>query len=1076
MKRKLMLLMTFLMIGIGLVNAQVSKVTGTVTSEEDGLPVVGASVLVKGTTVGTVTDIDGNFTINNVPSSAKTLVVSFIGLESQEVTIKPTVKVVLRSDSEQLDEVLVVAFGTAKKSAFTGSAAVIDNKELSKRITTNVSDALVGSVAGLQIRGNSGAPGSNENKINIRGIASMYASTDPLVIVDGAPYTASLSNIPQNDIESISVLKDAASAALYGARGAAGVIIVTTKKGKTQKAEINVDMKWGVNSRAVQDYDVITDPGEYYEAYYAQLYNYSFYGQGNSAAEANAWANKTMIDQLKYNVYTVPGNEQLIGMDGKLNPNATLGRRYVNNGTEYYLTPDNWQDLAYRNSLRQEYNVSVNGGGERSSFYASIGYLNDEGIIINSDYERISGRIRADYQAAKWLKLGANVSYNHSIQHSIPNQDTGASSSNMMYFTSSIAPIYPAFVRVVDGNGNIVIKQDEQGRNAYDFGIASKDYGLARPFLGTSNPLANNQYDQVESIGDQMNATFNADLNITSFLKANITSTVIWGQTNGSNYGNPFYGSKVSVNGELTKESTTALRTNNVQTLTYFKDFGLHNVNVMLGHEYYKTTTKYLSATAQGGFSPFIPEIDAFAKVIDGSSYKSEYNVEGYFGSAQYNYDQKYFASASYRRDASSYFAKENRWGNFWSVGAAWILTKEEFLKNTSSWLDMLKLKFSVGQQGNDNIGAYAYTDLYDLVPTGDFSMGATFKRMGNPDITWETTTNYNAGVEFSLWNGRLSGNLDYYTKKTSDLLFWLSIPESAGTRGYYGNVGDIRNMGVELTLTGAIIRTRDIDWTVSANLSHNKTKILSLPESKTAAMGGFNETNSTGLGGNWFEVGGPLYNAYCIEYAGVNEKGEALYWVDDELELAGAPGKNHSSTTTNPNEATYYKQGSILPKVFGGFNTMLRVGNFDASLSFDYQIGGKVQDYRYAGLMTPNETANGAGSAIHKDYIKSWSPNNTESDIPRWQYGDKYTSFSKSDRFLTNASYLNFQSFTVGYTFPKKWLKGVSKVRIYAAGENLCFWSVRKGFDPRYSYDGNSSITPYSPARNISGGIQMTF
>ena len=307
------------------------------------------------------------------------MVVSFIGLESQEVTIKPTVKVVLRSDSEQLDEVLVVAFGTAKKSAFTGSAAVIDNKELSKRITTNVSDALVGSVAGLQIRGNSGAPGSNENKINIRGIASMYASTDPLVIVDGAPYTASLSNIPQNDIESISVLKDAASAALYGARGAAGVIIVTTKKGKTQKAEINVDMKWGVNSRAVQDYDVITDPGEYYEAYYAQLYNYSFYGQGNSATEANAWANKTMIDQLKYNVYTVPENEQLIGMDGKLNPNATLGRRYVNNGTEYYLTPDNWQDLAYRNSLRQEYNVSVNGGGERSSFYASIGYLNDEG-------------------------------------------------------------------------------------------------------------------------------------------------------------------------------------------------------------------------------------------------------------------------------------------------------------------------------------------------------------------------------------------------------------------------------------------------------------------------------------------------------------------------------------------------------------------------------------------------------------------------------------------------------------------------------------------------------------------------
>lgn len=1009
-------------------------------------------------------------------SSAKTLQISHIGMQTQEVAIKPSVKVIMKSDTEMLDEVMVVAFGTAKKSAFTGSAAVVNTEELSKRITTNVSDALVGSVAGLQIRGSSGAPGSNDNKINIRGIASMYASTDPLIIVDGAPYTASLSNIPQNDIESISVLKDAASASLYGARGAAGVIIVTTKRGQTKDAEVNVDMRWGVNSRAVQDYDVITDPGQYYEAYYSQLYNYSFFGQGNSAATANAWANKTMIDHLGYNVYNVPEGEMLIGMNGRLNPNATLGRKYTRDGVEYYLQPDDWQDLAYRNSLRQEYNISVNGGNERSSFYASLGYLNDEGIIVNSDYERISGRIRADYQAKKWLKLGANVGYIHSVQHSVPNQSTAANSANLMYFTSSIAPIYPAYVRVVDANGNVVIKQDDRGHNAYDFGIPSNDYGLNRPFMSTANPLAANQYDVLENGGDQLNATFTADVNITSFLKANVTSTVNWGQTNYSKYSNPFYGSKVGVNGEINKQSTSALRTNNVQTLTYFQDFDRHSVNVMVGHEYYKTTTKFLGAIAQGGFSPSIPEIDAFAKISDASSYKSGYNVEGYFGSAQYNYDQKYFASASFRRDASSYFAKENRWGNFWSVGGAWLISKENFMQSSASWLNMLKLKFSVGQQGNDNIGAYAYTDLYDLVPTGSTSMGATFKRMGNPDITWETTTNYNLGVEFSLWEGRLSGNVDYYVKKTSDLLFWLSIPESSGTRGYYGNVGDIRNMGIEAVLTGAIIRTNNIDWTVSANLSHNKTKILSLPESKTSGMGGFNETNRTGMGGNWYEVGGPLYNAYCIEYAGVNEKGEALYWVDSELKQAGAPGKNYSYTTTNPNEATYYKQGSILPKVFGGFNTTLRIHGFDASVSFDYQIGGKVQDFRYASLMSPNETSNGAGSAIHKDYAKSWSPNNTESNIPRWQFGDKYTVFSSSSRFLTNASYLNFQSFTVGYTFSKKWTKFVSKLRVYAAGENLCFWSARKGFDPRYSYDGNTSISTYSPARNISGGIQLTF
>ena len=1013
----------------------------------------------------------------DVPSSANTLQVSYIGMETQEVAIQPRMRIVMRTNAEVLDEVMVVAFGTAKKSAFTGSAAVVSNEELSKRITTNVSDALVGSVPGLQMRGGSGAPGSSGGNISIRGIASMYAATDPLVIVDGAPYTSSLSNIPQSDIESISVLKDAASAALYGARGAAGVIIITTKKGKTQDAVVSVDAKWGVNTRAVQDYDVITDPGQYYEAYYSQLYNYSFYGQGNSAAYANQWANQQLISQLAYNVFTVPDGEQLIGTNGKLNPNATLGRSYEYNGTTYYLTPDDWQDLAYRSALRQEYNVSVNGGNDRSSFYASIGYLNDEGIIENSDFKRLSARIKADYQAKKWLKVGANIGFIHSDQKSTPGLSTDANSTNIMYYTSMIAPIYPAFVRVVDENGNVVIRKDQYGHNSYDYGSSSYG-GLTRPFLGTGNPLGANQYDEETTEGNQLNGTFTADLTFTDFLKANITSTVIWGQTNYSDFSNMFEGPSASTGGNIVKESTSAVRTNNVQTLTYFDTFDKHNVNVMIGHEYYKTTTKFLDGSARGGFSPDIPEINAFGEVSDAHSYKSQYNVEGYFASAQYNYDEKYFGSASYRRDASSYFAKENRWGSFWSVGAAWLISKENFMESTKSWLDMLKVKFSVGQQGNDNIGAWAYTDLYNLSASNG-SMSPVFYRMGNPNITWETTTNYNVGLEFSLWGGRLSGNIDYYTKKTSDLLFWLSIPESGGSRGYYGNMGDIRNNGVELSLTGAIIRNKNVDWTVTANLSHNKTKILSLPESKTAGVGGFIETNSLGFGQNWYEVSQPLYNLICVEYAGVNEQGEATYWVDEELNGAtDRPGKNHSYTTTDPNVATKYAQGSTLPKVYGGFTTSVRLWDFDASLSFDYQIGGKLIDSQYASLMAPSEDAGDAGRAIHKDYIKSWSPNNTSSDIPRWMYSDPYTVFTQSTRFLTSASYLNFQSFTLGYTLPKRITDKLQmgKIRVYAAGENLCFWSARKGFDPRYSYDGVQSMAVYSPSRNISGGIQLTF
>ena len=352
--------------------------------------------------------------------------------------------------------------------------------------------------------------------------------------------------------------------------------------------------------------------------------------------------------------------------------------------------------------------------------------------------------------------------------------------------------------------------------------------------------------------------------------------------------------------------------------------------------------------------------------------------------------------------------------------------------------------------------------------------MAASFARMGNKNITWETTTNLNIGTEFSFFNRRLSGTIDFYSKKTTDLLFWLSIPESAGSRGYYGNVGDIRNNGIEVTLTGSIIRTKDLDWSVTANIAHNSTKILKLPESKIADNGGFNETSKLETTQYWYRVGGPLYNGYMPKYAGVNEKGEATYWVDEDAG-GGKHGTKYSYTTTNPNSASKYETGSLLPKAFGGFSTTVVYKGFDFTASFDYQIGGKVYDSRYASLMSPCDNSSAAGSAIHKDYLKSWSPNNTSSNIPRWQYGDNYTT-AQSDRFLTNASYFNFQSFTVGYSIPTQHIPFFSKIRVYCSGENLGFISARKGLDPRYSYDGGTTLNAYSPVRNISGGIQLTF
>ena len=1074
MKERLTMLLACLFLYVGGVIAQ-TQVNGTVVSQDDGQPVIGATVQVPGTNVGTVTDMNGRFSLQ-LPSGKKNIRVTYVGMEPLEVSARPNMRIVLTSDKQALDEVIVVAYGTTTKSAFTGSAAVVNAEDLQVHTTSNVANALVGSVAGLQMRGSSGAPGAQQGKINIRGISSLYAETDPLVIVDGAPYEASLSNIPPSDIESVSVLKDAASAALYGARGAAGVIIITTKKGKSQEAVVNVDVKFGSNSRAVQDYDVIKSPAEFYENFYTQMNNY-FLSRNYSPEQANASANRNMLNILGYNVYTIPEGQTLVGLNGKVNPNATLGRSYVYNGETYYMQPDDWTDLAYKNALRQEYTVSMNAANDRGSFYTSVGYLNEGGIIEYSGYERLSARLRADYQVKKWMKVGANVSYVHSHTSSNPNMSTDWGSTNLMYYTSFVAPIYPVYVRTVDAAGNPIIRTDGNGNPQYDYGVAATNYGVGRAFLQTGNPLGSNRYNQNINSGNQFNGNIYVDINITPNLKLNNTSTAILGQNTESIYDNALYGPKVSVNGELRKYQNNGLRTNNVQTLSFHKDIAESNVNVLIGHEYYNAKTYYLEAKSRGLFSPDIQEINASANKFDASGYRTEYNVEGFFLSAQYNFREKYFASASFRRDATSYFAPENRWGNFWSVGGAWIISKEPFMAG-ASFVDMLKLKASIGQQGNDSIGSYRYTDLYELTNSGTYSMSPSFAALGNPKITWETTTNANLGLEFSLYQGRISGGVDVYSKKVKNQLFWLSVPESAGARGMYGNAGDLRNNGVELSLNVQPIRTKLVQWDIDFNIAHNSTKILSLPESKLVdpenGVNGYSESSQ------WLKIGGPLYNAFYHSYAGVNEKGEALYYVDSTLKdetgkvITNRPATLKDETTTNPNLASYYELGSLLPKVFGGLGTSVRIGNFDASVNFDYQIGGKVYDSRYQNFMGPWADEGDAGSTFHVDWVKSWTVNNASSDVPRWYYSDQYANAS-SDRWLTDASYLNFQSFTVGYTLNNV-IKGLSKIRIYAAGENLGFWSARKGLDPRYSYTGNTYVAVYSPVRTISGGVQITF
>ena len=1069
MKRKLMLLLACLFVGIGLVTAQTQKVTGVVISEEDGQPVIGASVLVKGTQVGAITGIDGDFTLPNVPSSAKTLVISYIGMQTQEVAIKPNLRIMLKTNTEMLDEVMVVAYGTAKKSAFTGSASVVKSDEIGKIQTSNAANALAGKVSGVQFTNASGQPGTTTPSIRIRGISSITAGNSPLIILDGSPYDGDLNNINTQDIESMTVLKDAASNALYGSRGANGVIVITTKKGDSNAARVTVDAKWGSNSRATQDYNMIDNPAQYYEIYYSGLKNY-YIGNGYSAAEAHVLANKNMIDpspsnsqSLGYNVYTLPEGQYLIGANGKLNPAAILGRTVTYKGEEYLLRPDNWLDEAYKNSLRQEYNVNVTGGSDKGSFYASFGYLKNEGISANSDYNRLAARLKADYQVKPWLKAGANFSYIHYDANQLDEDGSSSSSGNVFAIATQVAPIYPLYMR--DKNGAILY--DKNGNVRYDYADGSY-LGLVRPVFNRSNAISDAILNTNFSEGNALNATGFFDIRFLKDFKFSSTNSVYLNEARSTSVTNPYYGAYADSNGIINKAHSRNLSYTYQQLLNYIKGFGSHNLEVMVGHESYRSRFYTLSASKSNMFDPNNHELAG--AVTDGSnnSYTTDYNTEGYFGRIQYNFNEQYFVSGSFRRDASSRFHPDNRWGNFWSLGAAWIISKESWFN--AEWVDLLKLKASYGEQGNDNIGNYLYTNTYTIVNGGGFPATVPSVK-GNKDITWETNGNFNAGVDFELFKGRLSGTAEFFYRKTSDMLFTFPLPPTMGYTSYYANVGDMKNVGAELELKATPIETNDFSWDVNLNMTYYKNKVSYLPEERKTMKSPDGVEGYTS--GNYFYGEGiPLYSFYMYKYAGVNENGEALYYADQKA----ADGTITRTKVTNPSSATQYICGTALPDVYGGFGTTLKYKGFDLSVDFAYQIGGQAYDSDYASAMS-SPTSQAKGKAIHADMLKAWSPQNTGSSIPRFQFDDKYTA-ATSDRFLTNASYLSLQNINAGYTLPTRICRtmGMEKLRVYMACDNVWLWSKRQGLDPRQSISGSGTASYYAPIRTISGGITLTF
>lgn len=1065
MVRKIVLSLIAVFVFLAYATAQNRQISGTV-SDANGHPVAGATVIVDGTSLGTTTNTAGEYTLS-APVNG-TLVVTFVGFEPQQLPIagKTRINVTMKEDAQAIDDVIVVVFGTAKKEAFTGSAAVIKSDEIAKVQTSNVATALVGRVAGVQTSSTSGDLGKTPS-IRVRGFGSINAGKEPLWIVDGMPYEGDLNNLNTNDIESMTVLKDAASNALYGARGANGVIMVTTKKAKSGDAVVTIDAKWGVNSKALEEYDVITSPAQYYETHFKALYGY--YAQTNPAAKAYALASSGLTSNgtggLGYNVYTVPEGQALIGTNGKLNPNATLGRKIIYNGQEYWLTPDDWIDEAYQSAFRQEYNVNISGATERSSFYASLGYLDNTGIIKSSALERYTARLKADYQAKKWLKVGGNMSYAHfSNSNGNSNEGSASSTANIFAFSAQMPPIYPVYIR--DGSGRIMV--DDNGYQMYDYGDKG-NAGLTRPLLPGANGLQTSWLNKKKAEGNAFSGSGFVDISLYKGLKLTVNGSTNIDETRTTYLNNQYYGQFAEAGGTISKYHTRDIAYNLQQILNYNETFGKHNVGLMVGHEYYQKKYYYLSGTKSKLFSYDNEELGG--AVVDGAgahSYIDDYNSEGYFMRAQYDYAGRYFVSGSYRRDASSRFHPDHRWGNFWSVGAAWLLNQENWFD--APWVNMLKLKASYGSQGNDNIGNYLYTDTYSI-ENNNGEIAVLFGQKGNPNITWETNTNLNIGTEFGFWNNRLSGSVDFFNRKTSDMLFAFSVPSSLGYSSYYANVGDMVNRGVEVELNADLIRTKNVLWSFNLNLTHVKNEVTYLaPEHKSTTVEGYKGY----IDGSYFVGEGlPLYTYYLRSYAGVDPETGASLWYKD---VKGDDGKITRTKTSDYTSATRYLHDSAIPSVYGGFSTSVSAYGVDFSISFNYQIGGKVYDSGYASFMSsPYGTT--VGTNYHKDILKAWTPENKGSDIPRLQYGDQYTT-SVSDRFLTDASYLNISNINVGYTLPSKITQkfGVQKLRVYLACDNVVYWSKRQGLDPRYSFTGATNFSNYSPIRTISGGVTVQF
>jgi TonB-linked SusC/RagA family outer membrane protein len=1051
--------------------AQEKTITGTVT--ESGLPLPGATVLVKGTTRGTSTDFDGKYSIK--AKAGEVLEFSYVGMKTQNVTIgaSNTVSVALENDNT-LDEVVVIGYGTTTKEAYTGSATKVNAENIAAKTVSNVSQALRGEVAGVTVIQGSGQPGSDAT-VRIRGFGSLNGNRAPLYVVDGVPYTSDISAINPADIANMTVLKDAAATSVYGSRGANGVILITTKTGKTGKSVISAEFRSSVNTFFLPQYDVIKSPEEYTELSWESVYNA---GVINNNADPVAYANNNLfggggINPI-FNIWNAPGSELINPETGKFN--SGISRRY---------TPEDWADYAFRTGFRQEANVQFSGGTEKTKYATSFGYVKDEGAAINSDYTRYSTRVNLEHRPTDWLKVGANMAYSGSrYTQNGQTADTGS-----VFLMATAPPIYSIFLR--DGDGNTIINPNT-GDAFYDYGDTTQ-----RRFSSLTNGISDANYDLNRDYAHTLTGNFSFDVNITKNL---VFETRYGAQLENWDYIRMDNVSAISGNpgrplGYLSRTDREDTNQNFLKLLRFTKTFGNHGLEVFAAHESTEWKRTQLGAAKQNAIIFGSTDLDQYTQAVGkASSYTQGYTLESYFGQLSYNYAQKYYLSASVRRDGSSRF-KDEKWGTFGSVGLGWIASKESFLENVK-FNDFLKFKASYGVIG-DTGTRLRYGWIVSFIDQTDDYAFNTNSELATPGLTWETSRIAQLGLESTWLNNSLDVNVDYYVKKTDNLFTNQFLAPSYGFQTVFYNSGELTNSGLEFDVALHLFKPKNAgDFMLSLGvngemLNNEITKmpndwITDLPKNAEYPNNTFAYTEGSSIFDfymrEWAGVdpatGAPLWNMY---YDDVN--GNGIFDAGDRnitqmaTELTINPDSNIQQTVTSTyaNATQTYIGKSAIPKVRGAFRLNAAYKNFDLTAQFSYSYGGYAYDGFYALLMESEQIGK---DGWHTDIRDRWQQPGDVTNVPRLtdNIGGDQLGNSISSRFIIKSDFISLNNVKLGYTFPKRFIEnsGINFLNVYLTSDNLMMLSAREGFNPSTAETGTSNIYRYNPLTSFSFGVKI--